>query len=161
MTDPTHRNPSPHLAANNAPSTWAVFGTHRLRAPIGIVIDAPFPIVGGWVAVIWPDASDPASWRRLVWQPDTEAGRGWLIPERLAYADIIEFGSDPTGAQRWYGIVDSYEPGAWLTVRGPYPSPVEANQAADALLDPGRHVAERRPSLEGRRQRDRCRSHPR
>ena len=125
------------------------------------MIDTPFPIVGGWVAIIWPDTNDPAGWRRIVWQPDTTTGRGWLIPERLAYADIIEFGSDPAGAQRWYGIVDSYEPGAWLTVRGPYRSPVEANQAADASLDPARHTAERHPTSDGRRQRNRCRSHPR
>jgi hypothetical protein len=39
----------------------------------------------------------------------------------FAYADVIEFGSDPTGAQRWYGIVERYEPGQWLTLQGPSP----------------------------------------
>ena len=104
------------------------------------MIDTPFPIVGGWVAIIWPDPNDPAGWRRIVWQPDTTTGRGWLIPERLAYADVIEFGSDPAGAQRWYGIVETYEPGQWLTLRGPFTTPTAANIEANKLLTPDQHV---------------------
>ena len=99
------RHCSPHHAATSPATGWDRPGQHRFRSPSGIVIDAPFPIVDGWVAVIWPDPTDPAGWRRLVWQPDTTTGRGWLIPDRLAYTDIVEFGSDPTGTQRWYGIV--------------------------------------------------------
>ena len=158
MTDPTDRNLSPHTTApNRPPATWTAFGRHRFRAPVGIVIDAPFPIAGGWVAVIWPDAADPTGWRRLLWQADAIAGRGWLIPERLAYADVVEFGSDPTGAQRWYGIVESYEPGTWLALRGPFATPDDANRAADQLLSPGQHVPQRPPT---NRASERCRAHP-
>jgi hypothetical protein len=157
VPDQADRNLSPHTtAATPAPTAWTQFGRHRFRAPIGIVIDTPFPIAGGWVAVIWPDAADPSGWRRLIWEQDTTAGRGWLIPERLAYADVIEFGSDPTGARRWYGIVQKYEPGQWLTVQGPFPTPVEAGRAADQLLNPTQHVPEQPVVSHDRARRDRC-----
>jgi hypothetical protein len=131
------RHHSPHAAAAIAPpSTWQQFGSHRMRAPIGIVIDTPFPIVGGWVAAIWPDATDPAGWRRLLWQRDEPTGRGWLVPERLAFADVVEFGSDPAGTRRWYGLVEQYEPGQWLGLRGPFANPADAERAAEQLLDP-------------------------
>ena len=160
MNDPTDRNLSPHTtAAIPSPGTWTQYGRHRFRAPIGIVIDTPFPMNGGWVAVIWPDPTDPAGWRRLLWQADTSAGRGWLIPERLAYADVIEFGSDPTGAQRWYGIVERYEPGQWLTLQGPFPTPHDADRAAEQLLSPEQHTAQPRPTQPRRPRRQRCR-HP-
>ena len=87
-----------HRPTVGTSADFATFGRHRFRAPIGIVIDTPFPIVGGWVGVIWPDPTDPAGWRRMQWQQDQSAGRGWLIPERLAYADVVEFGSDPMGS---------------------------------------------------------------
>jgi hypothetical protein len=161
VTEHHRPNPSPPtVAVNTSPSTWDQFGRHRFRAPVGIVIDTPFPMAGGWVAVIWPDAADPSGWRRLLWQHDTAAGRGWLIPERLAYADVIEFGSDPTGARRWYGIVQKYEPGQWLTVQGPFPTPIEAGRAADRLLNPTRHVPEQRVVSHDRAKRERCHSRP-
>jgi hypothetical protein len=85
-----------------------------------------------------------------------------LIPERLAYADIIEFGSDPTGAHRWYGIVEHYEPGQWLTLQGPFASPVDAQRAADQLLNPSRHVVSAPVRVHRERQRsERCRSRER
>ena len=108
------------------------------------------------MAMIWPDATEPAGWRRLVWQPDTSTGRGWLIPERLGYADVIEFGSDPTGVQRWYGIVESYEPGAWLTVQGPFPTPADANRAASELLSPDQHIPQPRSAAHSRARQERC-----
>ena len=161
MPDQADRNLSPHTtAATPAPTAWTQFGRHRFRAPVGIVIDAPFPIVAGWVAVIWPDATDPTGWRRLLWKADATSGRGWLIPERLAYADVVEFGSDPTGAHRWYGIVESYEPGQWLTLQGPFSAPAEANRFADQLLSPEQHVAQQGPTVSVRASRERCR-HPR
>ena len=156
MTELHRRNPSPPAAATN----FATVGRHRFRAPIGIVIDTPFPIVGGWVAVIWSDATEAAGWRRLLWQPDQSAGRGWLIPERLAYADVVEFGSDPTGTQRWYGIVERYEPGQWLTLQGPFSTPSDAEQAADRMLNPSLHVPEQPVVEHDRVRRERCHTHP-
>jgi hypothetical protein len=141
-------------------ASFTDFGRHRFRSPIGIVIDTPFPIAGGWVAVIWPDAADSSGWRRILWQHDTAAGRGWLIPERLAYADVIEFGSDPTGSRRWYGIVEKYEPSKWLTVQGPFPTPVEAGRAADGLLNPTQHVPEQRVVSHDRARPARCNTRP-
>ena len=157
MTDRADRTPLPqNAAAVPGPTAWSTFGKHRFRAPIGIVVDAPFPMAGGWMAIIWPDPTDPAGWRRLVWEADTDAGRGWLIPERLAYADVIEFGSDPTGAQRWYGVVESYEPGSWHTLHGPYATPADAHRAAETLLQPDRHVPQPRSERPVRRVRERC-----
>jgi hypothetical protein len=161
VTEHHRPKPSPPTAAENTPpSTWDQFGRHRFRAPIGIMIDTPFPIAGGWVAVIWPDPGDPSGWRRLLWQHDTTTGRGWLIPERLAYADVIEFGSDPAGARRWYGIVEKYEPGQWLTVQGPFPTPVEAGREADRLLNPTQHEPQRYVVSHDRTRRDRCHTRP-
>lgn len=76
MPDQADRNLSPHpTAATPAPTAWTQFGRHRFRAPVGIVIDAPFPIVGGWVAVIWPDAPT---------RPDGDACSGRPTPHRAA-----------------------------------------------------------------------------
>ncbi len=162
MTELNRHPLSPHLAAtNNRPDAWSQPGSHRYRAPIGIVIDTPFPIAGGWVAVIWPDPTEPAGWRRLLWQSDTSTGRGWLIPERLAYADVVEFGSDPTGAQRWYGIVESYEPGQWLTLNGPFATPVDAGRAADQLLNPAQHTPQPARGHHEWSRRERCQTRPR
>ena len=135
---------------------FAAFGRHRFRAPIGIVIDTPFVIVGGWVGVIWPEPSSSLGWRRMLWQRDEGVGRGWLIPESLAYADVVEFGSDPTGAQRWYGVVERYEPGQWLTLQGPFSTPTEAGLAAARLLSQTQHVPQEALVKHGRVQRDRC-----
>lgn len=160
MTDHA-RHFSPHHAAKVPTTGWDSHGQHRFRSPAGILIDAPFPIFGGWVAVIWADPTESAGWRRVVWQADTATGRGWLIPDRLAYADIVEFGSDPTGTQRWYGIVESYEPGQWLTLQGSFATPSDADRAAERLLAPDQHVAEHRPTLPTRaRQQACCRTRP-
>ena len=160
MPELHRRHHSPPAAAAITPSsTWEQFGSHRVRAPIGIVIDTPFPIIGGWVAAIWPDPDDPAGWRRLLWQRDEPTGRGWLIPERLAYADVIEFGLDPAGTRRWYGLVEQYEPGQWLTLRGPFANPADAERAADAMLNPAQHDPERRPASHARTRLERCHAH--
>jgi hypothetical protein len=119
---------------------WQQLGRHRFRAPVGSIIDTPFPIVDGWVAIIWPDPATPVGWQRLVWSPDPVTGRGWFIPDRIALGDIVEFGSDPNGTRRWYGIVDGYEPGTWLTLQGPYPTPDEASTTAAQLLAAEQHA---------------------
>jgi hypothetical protein len=153
---PHHQRTSPQ------PTTYTQLGKHRFRAPAGIIIDAPIPMTGGWVGIVWPNPMvehDTPAWSRLCWEADEYSGRGWLIPERLGVADVIEFGSDPTGRQRWYGIVDSYEAGLWLTLQGPYPTPVEAHQAAQALIAASVHT----PAVTASRSRTagqtRCRAH--
>ncbi len=72
---------------------WTRFGRHRLRAPGSIVIDRPGPGPQLWIATVWPDPRESSGWRRMLWQPDPAYGRGWLIPERLAFGDAIEFGA--------------------------------------------------------------------
>ena len=154
-----HPPPRPH--ASEPTTGYHQFGKHRLRAPIGIVVDTPIPIAGGWVGIIWPNptsAADSNAWSRHCWEPDLSGGRGWLIPERLALADIVEFGSDPTGAQRWYGVVDSYDAGQWLTLQGPYPTPHDAHQAAQALFAANCHTPAAPPRARTVRG-DRCRTH--
>jgi hypothetical protein len=137
MGAPIERTPM----APTPDTRWQQLGRHRFRAPVGSVIDTPIPIVGGWVAIIRPDPTTPAGWQRHLWTPDPVAGRGWLIPDRLALADIVEFGNDPNGTLRWYGIVDSYDPGTWLTLQGPYPTPDQAATIAALLLAPAQHSA--------------------
>jgi hypothetical protein len=143
---------------------WQQLGRHRFRAPAGWVIDSPFPIVGGWVAIIWPAATTPAGWRRLVWTPDPSSGRGWFVPELIGLGDIVEFGSDPNGTRRWYGIVDGYEPGTWLTLQGPYPTPDEATKTAAQLLAEEQHAepiaVKHRPSAPAPCHRQRRKHHP-
>jgi hypothetical protein len=159
VTDPTDRNLSPHTtAATPVSPAWSKFGQHRFRTPVGIVIDTPIPMTAGWLAALWPDPTEPGGWRRLVWEADTSTGRGWLIPERLGYADVVEFGSDPTGAQRWYGIVERYEPGQWLTLQGPFPTPADAYVAAGRLLSPEQHSVQQHRTERSRAHRDRCRN---
>jgi hypothetical protein len=161
VTDPTDRNLSPHTTAETPVSpAWSTFGQHRFRTPVGIVIDTPIPMTDGWLAALWPDPTERGGWRRLIWEPDTSTGRGWLIPERLGYADVVEFGSDPTGTQRWYGIVARYEPGQWLTLQGPFPTPSDAYVAAGRLLAPEQHIAQQHRGEQPRAHRERCR-HPR
>ncbi len=119
---------------------WARFGRHRLRTPAAVVIDAPFPFgPSTWMATIWPDSQVAAGWSRLLWHPDPGLGRGWAIPASLALADIIEFGSHGS-PERWYGIVDSYDVAAWLTVQGPYPHPAVAYADAERLLAAERYL---------------------
>src|SRR4051794_13386924 len=67
-------------------------------------------------------------------RPTPDTGGGWLIPNRLALCDVLEFGPHSPAASRWYGIVDSYELAAWLTVQGPYPDPGAAHAEPDRLL---------------------------
>ncbi|MEX2290532.1 MAG: hypothetical protein WD794_09435 [Mycobacteriales bacterium] len=78
----------------------------------------------------------------MLWQPDPTYGRGWLIPDRLALGDVLEFGTrTPAGSgARWYGILDSYEVAAWLTMQGPYPNPAAALAEAERLLAGERYL---------------------
>lgn len=121
---------------------WARFGRHRFRTPGAVVVDKPLPAArAGWMATVWPDAAVPGGWARMLWQPDPAFGRGWLIPDRLALGDVLEFGAyRPVGDARWYGILDSYEVAAWLTVQGPYPDPAAALVEADRLLAGERYL---------------------
>ena len=121
---------------------WARFGRHRFRTPAAVVVDSPLPPAGpGWMATVWPDAGVPGGWGRMLWQPDPAYGRRWLIPDRLALGDVLEFGShNLAGGGRWYGILDSYEVAAWLTVQGPYPNAAAALAEADRLLADERYL---------------------
>jgi len=88
-----------------------------------------------WMATVWHDVDVAGGWGRMMWQPDHVGGRGWLIPDRLALGDVIEVGARSASTdERWYGILDSYEVAAWLTLQGPYPNPAAAQQEADRLL---------------------------
>ena len=78
-------------------------------------------------------------------------------PSLSEVAILIDLlGSDPTGAQRWYGVIESYEPGSWLTLHGPYATPADAYRAAEMLLLPDRHVLQPRPERPVRRVREHC-----
>jgi hypothetical protein len=93
------------------------------------------------MATVWPDARVAGGWGRMLWLPDPAYGRGWLIPDRLALGDVLEFGAaSPGGDSCWYGILDSYEVAAWLTVQGPYPDPAAAFGEADRLLAGERYL---------------------
>jgi len=93
------------------------------------------------MATVWPDPEVLGGWARMPWQPDPAHGRGWLIPEQLALGDVLEFGAHgPAGDARWYGILDSYEVAAWLTVQGPYPEPAAAFAEAERLLASERYL---------------------
>lgn len=142
------RRPAPPGAATDAGAyDWSRFGRHRLRTPAAIVIDTPLALAGqAWTATMWPDARLPGGWGRLVWELDPQAARGWLLPEALAMGDIIEFGvNSPSRSLRWYGIVDSYDVDAWLTLQGPYPHPATAHHDAERLLAPLRYSNPLRP----------------
>ena len=121
---------------------WARFGRHRLRTPGAVVVDSPLPDGAGWMATMWHDPQVPGGWGRMLWQPDPAYGRGWLIPDRLALGELLEFGSHSPGSSgaRWYGILDSYEVAAWLTVQGPYPDPAAALAEAERLLAGERYL---------------------
>lgn len=156
-----HQPPRPNTHPSELPTSYTDFGQHRFRAPIGIVVDAPIPMNGGWVGIIWPNPDrmpDSPAWSRLCWEPDRAGGRGWLIPECLALADIIEFGSDPTGEHRWYGLVQSYEPGTWLNLQGPYATPTDAHQAAQALFAINCHTPAVMPPTPRHSRHERCRA---
>lgn len=115
---------------------WSTFGRHRLRVPAGVLIDSPLGQPGhGWLATLWPQPDSEVNWARMLWEPDHSHGAGWVVPQRLAGGDVIEFGADRPGQLvRWYGIVDSYDAVEWLTVQGPYTDPQGAHDHAQALL---------------------------
>jgi|GEM_PF-4907307 len=126
---------SPAASGGASGYDWTRFGRHRLRAAASTVLDHPVS-AGGWVATAVADPHQPGGWTRLTWQPAPT--RGWLLPSRLALGDIVEFGHDQT---QWWGIVDSYEPGGWLTVQGPYANPGDAAREAELLLAAERYLA--------------------
>lgn len=140
---------------------WARFGRHRFRTPAAVVVDTPLPpAAAGWMATVWPDPRVPGGWGRMLWQPDPAYGRGWLIPDRLALGDVLEFGTRDAADGRWYGILDTYEVAAWLTVQGPYPDPASAHAEAERLLAGERYL----PPLDTESQREPTRPrgrHPR
>lgn len=113
---------------------WERFGRHRLRVTAGTLLDHPVTSEG-WVATELVDQRQPSGWARLAWRPAPT--RGWLLPSDLALGDIVEFGH---GQTQWWGILDSYEPGGWLTVQGPYASPMEASREAERLLAAERYL---------------------
>lgn len=118
--------------------TWRRPGAHRFRTPAATLIDRPLELVG-WVATVWPDATSAMGWQRAVWDARSD-GRGWHLPGDLALGDVVEFGGDRDGrVDRWYGIVDTYEPERWLTLLGPYENPADAHRRANELLDAIRH----------------------
>jgi hypothetical protein len=114
---------------------WTRFGRHRLRAPVGVLIDSPLGFESpGWLGTLWPAAAEPGGWARMLWTVDNTRG-GWLVAERLAGGDVLEFGADHDDKLvRWYGIVDSYDAVEWLTVQGPYSEPASAYEHAQHLL---------------------------
>lgn len=150
---------SPHDTTQTDPAScppppgydWARFGRHALRVAGNAVIDFPLPIMAGstaWIAQIWPDARHDSGWTGSAWQHDPVQGRGWLLPERLSFGDIVEFGVDrptgrrrPTESSRWWGIVTSYDGERLLTVQGPYPSAADAHLAAERLVGVDRYQA--------------------
>ena len=115
---------------------WTRFGYHRLRVPDGILIDTPLARgAESWLGTLWSDNRAVGGWARMLWEPDSAFGRGWVVPARLAGGDVIEFGADQPGTVvRWYGIIDSYDAIEWLTVQGPYPDPAAALHDADRRL---------------------------
>lgn len=140
ISAPTPAVPDP--ATSSSGYDWARFGRHRFRTPAAVVVDSPlWPEGPGWMATVWPDRLVPGGLGRMLWQPDAAYGRGWVIPDRLALGDVLEFGADgPSGGARWCGILDSYEVAAWLTVQGPYPDPLAALAEADRLLAGERYL---------------------
>ena len=91
----------PQLKDTSTPPELFEFRRYHVPARNTPIVSLPFPSQSperGTSRVT--DATDPTGWRRLLWKADATSGRGWLIPERLTYADVVEFGSDPTGAHR-------------------------------------------------------------
>lgn len=126
---------------------WSRFGRHRLRVRDNVVLDtpgltdAPAP---SWIATLWPDQNIPGAWARQQWAADSAGGRGWRIPVELAAGDVVEFGADTTYPDRWYGIMDAYQPDQWATIQGPYDHPSDAYADAQRLLTAQRYL----PALE-------------
>lgn len=64
--------------------------------------------------------------------------RGWILPADLALGDVVEFGGmSPIADQRWWGLVEAYEPDASLTVLGPMLAADDAYALAQKLLQQG------------------------
>lgn len=107
------------------------------RTRQGVLLDAPPGLAGpAWVSTIWPGARVPGGWARLPWAPEPTQGRGWLLPSLLALGDVIEFAAGTSGAQqRWWGVTDTYEPDAWLTLIGPVPTAPDAIELSHLLLE--------------------------
>ena len=136
-----HCSPLPEqAAASPAPVyDWTRFGRHRFRTAAGVLLDHPLGPTG-WAATARADPSQPGGVQLDGWTP-AHAG-GWHLSNRLALGDVTEFGA---GALRWIGIVDSYDPGGWLTLQGPYPTEVDARADAERLLAAERYRAPVQP----------------
>ena len=138
VTDPPPRPPA-DAGGPTASYDWSRFGRHRLRTPAAVVIDHPLDHAAGWAATVWADPTQPGGWTRLCWDPAPTAG-GWALPTRLALGDVIEFGTHARPEDRWYGIVDVYDPAGWLTIQGPYSRPEAAARDASRLLAAERYL---------------------
>jgi hypothetical protein len=139
--EPVTEPPPRPLADADGPMAsydWSRFGRHRLRTSTAVLIDHPLD-PAGWAATVWADPTQPGGWTRLCWEPAPTAG-GWALPNRLALGDVVEFGTHARPVARWYGIVDAYEPGGWLTLQGPYPHPDAAARDAARLLAAERYL---------------------
>lgn len=107
----------------------------QLRSRNGLLLEAPFVAASTpWAATLWPDLRLPGGWARSYWGPSL-THRGWELPVDLALGDVVEFGgASATTDERWWGIVDEYEPDVGLTLIGPQPSPDEAQLLVQELL---------------------------
>lgn len=131
---PTVPDPPVDSSPARAAYDWARFGRHRLRTAATVLLDHPLG-PGGWTATTWSDPTQPGGRNWLGWQPSPVGG--WTLPIRLALGDVIEFGN---GEAHWFGIVDSYDPDGWLTLRGPYPNRATAAEDAELLLAAERYL---------------------
>jgi len=131
-----HRSPLPDqvAASPTAAYDWTRFGRHRFRTAAGVLLDHPLSPTG-WAATVRADPSQPGGWQLAGWSPDPAGG--WHLPALLALGEVIEFGA---GVKRWIGIVDSYDPGGWLTLQGPYPTEGDARAQAERLLAAERYL---------------------
>jgi len=108
-----------------------------LRSRAGVLLDLPFaPTSMPWAATLWPDLHAPGGWCRVPWTAAPH--RGWVLPADLALGDVVEFGGmSPIVDQRWWGLVEAYEPDASLTVLGPMLAADDAYALAQELLQQG------------------------
>jgi hypothetical protein len=106
----------------------------RLRSRAGVLLDLPFPPASmPWAATLRPDLRAPGGWSRSSWAPSSPWG--WVLPEHLALGDVVEFGGgSSTVDQRWWGLVETYEPDAWLSLIGPLATADDAHALSQSLL---------------------------